>query len=85
MRPSFAEKLGFRIYQTNMNVQKLNGSRLDSDKMIIGLFQVNDKDKKSHFFKKTFLLPNTNMDILFQLLFLILSKIKMNFNNEALR
>lgn len=38
MQPSFARKLGFCICNTNVGTQKIDGSRLESFKMVIGLF-----------------------------------------------
>lgn len=44
-----------------------------------------DKDKRSCFFEKTFLLTDIGMDIAFGMLFLILSNVKINFTNRKLR
>lgn len=38
MQPSFTRKLGFCICNTNVGTQKIDGSRLESIKMVIGLF-----------------------------------------------
>lgn len=53
--------------------------------MIIGLFQINDKDKKSHFFEKIFLLVDIKMDVALKMLFFTLSNVEVNFNNRELR
>lgn len=42
---------------------------LEIEQMVIGLFQIDNKDKKSSFFEKTFLLVNISMDIAFRMLF----------------
>lgn len=49
--------------------------------IIIIFFLVDNIDEKSQFFEKTFLLVDINIDIAFQLLFLTLSNIKVNFTN----
>lgn len=53
--------------------------------MIITLFQVNDKDKKSRFFEEIFLLANISIDIVFKMFFLILNNDEVKFNNPKLR
>lgn len=52
--------------------------------MIIPLFQINDKDKKYHFFEKIFLLVEISIDVTFRVSFLILSNVEINFNNQKL-
>lgn len=53
--------------------------------MIITLFQVNDKEKKSRFFEITFLLAGISMGIAFEIFFLTLSNIEVNLNNQELK
>lgn len=53
--------------------------------MIITLFQVDDEDKKSYFFKKTFLLTNININVAFRMPLLILSNVEVNFNGQELK
>lgn len=48
--------------------------------MIIASFQVDDKDGKSCFFQETFLLADVSMDVAFEILFFILSNVKVNSN-----
>lgn len=52
--------------------------------MVIALFQVNKKDGKSGFFEKTFLLVEISMKITFGIFSLILSNVKVNFNDWKL-
>lgn len=47
--------------------------------MVIIIFVVKDKKNKFYFFKKTFLLFNLSMNVIFKMLFLALSNIKVNF------
>lgn len=81
MQPTFAEKLVLRICQTNVDAQKIDGSRLETYGMIIALVQVDDKDGKSHFFEKTLLLADISMDITFRIRFFMLNNVKVTFNN----
>ena len=50
MNPNFAQKLGFKIWKTNVGVQKINSSVLETFKMVIADFQVEDKVNKPRFF-----------------------------------
>lgn len=47
--------------------------------MVIATFKIVNKEKKSCFFKKTFLSANFSMDVIFQMSILILTKIDINF------
>lgn len=68
-----------------MSVQKIDNSRLEIYKMVIVLFEINDKDKKTRFFEKTFLLADISIDVAFKVLFLSLTNVEVNFNNRQLR
>lgn len=78
---SVGKKLGFRIYKIDVGVKKSDGSRLETFEIVITLLQVDDKDKKFYFFEETFSLADISMIIAFGMLFLILSNVKVNFNN----
>lgn len=65
-------------------MQKINNSRLKTLRIVIIIILINNKKRKSQFFKETFLLANINIDIAFRISFLILSNIKVNFNNQKL-
>lgn len=85
MQSSFARKQDFCICKTNIFTQKIDIGRPKIYRIVIALFQINDWDKKFRFFKETFLLANISIDIAFRILFLILSNIKLNFNNQKLK
>lgn len=53
--------------------------------MIIASFLVNDKNEKSWFFEKTFLLADINIDIAFEMLFLTLSNVEVSYTNWKLK
>lgn len=54
---------------------------LEIFRIVIVLFQVDNKDERSHFFEKTFLLTDISMVVVFEILFLTLSNVKVNFND----
>lgn len=68
-----------------MGTEKINGNELKINGMFITLFQVKDEDEKSRFFNKTFLLADISINIAFEISFLTLSNVKVNFNNKELR
>lgn len=45
------------------------------------LFLVDDKNKKSYFFEKTYIFANKSINVIFEIFFLILSNIEVNFND----
>lgn len=63
IQPSFIKKLGFCIYKANIDAQKINSSRQKTFRMVIASFQIDNKDKKSCFFKLTFLLADISINI----------------------
>lgn len=64
-----------------MATEMINGRRFKTYRIVIVLFGIDDKDKKSSFLKKTLLLVNIKMDDVFKMYFLTLSNIKIIFNN----
>ena len=57
------------MQKTDVSTQKINGSLLETYYMVIAIFQVLDKFDQSRFFKKTFLLTDIGMKIVFDTLF----------------
>lgn len=85
MQQSFAKKLIFRICKTDVVTQKINGGRQETYIIVIVSSQLNDKDKKSHFFEDTFGLPDISINVTFGIFFLTLSKVKVKVNDSELR
>lgn len=56
-------------------------NRLKKLQIVITTFLIEEKDRNSRVFEKTFLLANIYIDITYEILFLNLSNIKMDFNN----
>lgn len=81
IRSSFAEQPDLRICWTNIGAQKIDDSKLETYGIVITSFFVNGKDRRSRFFRETFLLADISMDVAFGMSFLILSNVKANFNN----
>lgn len=84
MKPNFAKKLCFYVWKTNIGVQKMNDSRLKIFGKVIDFFLVDNIDGKSRFFEKTFLLVDISINITFEMSFLILNNVKINFIDQKL-
>lgn len=67
-----------------MSIQKIDGSGLETYKIIIILFQMDGKDGKFCFFEIFFLLADISINVAFRMLLLILNNIKVNFNDWEL-
>ena len=50
INPNFAQKLGPKVWKTNIGAQKINSSALKNFGMIIADFQVEDKASRPRFF-----------------------------------
>lgn len=70
---------------SNVGTQKINGSQLEIFGIIVSSFLIDDKDEKSPVFETTFLLVDISIDITFEMPFLNLNNIWINFNNWELR
>lgn len=65
-----------------MRAQNLNSFMLKIYKIIITIFLVINKVKRSKFFETIFLLIDISINIAFGIFFLTLSNIKINFINQ---
>ena len=79
MNQVFAHQLGLKICKTNIEAQKINGTTLETDKMVVFIFSVLDKDGRERFFKESFLLTDVKPDILLAILFLTINNIDIDF------
>ncbi len=73
MSQAFTQQLGLKICKTNVGAQKLDGTTLETYKMVVSTFSVLDKDGRERFFKKSFLLADVKSDIVLGMPFLTMS------------
>lgn len=78
----FTKKLVLEIYKTKVDAQKIDSLKLDTFGMVITSFSIEDKERRSRFFDKQFLLADINMDITLGILFLTFSNIEMDFMDQ---
>ena len=73
MTPAFAAQLGLSIYLTGIDIQKIDCSALKTYDMAIAGFSIQDKLGGARFFKETFLLAYTSMEVVLRMFFLAFS------------
>ena len=84
MNPAYAKKLGLPVRQTDMGAQKIDGSHLNTFEMVIAGFSLQDKLGKVRFFQETFLVADTRMEVVLEMLFLTLSNADIRFAEREL-
>ena len=82
--PTFAKEQSLSIRPTDIKVQKINGTTLDTYKMIIVAFSMMDKANQVRFLKQTFLLANVSLEVVFEMPFFILSDVDVDFSSREL-
>lgn len=79
MTPAYAAQISFAVRSINVGVEKIDGSPLKTYEMTIATFSVQDKLGWNRFFKETFLLTDTSMEVVLGMLFLSLSNADIDF------
>ena len=76
---AFAWELQLPIRLTNAGAQKIDGTMLDTFGMVVTAFSMTDKANRVRFLKETFLVANVSLEVVFEMLFLILSSSYVDF------
>ena len=84
MTLAYTAHLGLKVRVTDVNTEKINGSLLATYGMVITVFQVIDKLGCSWFFQETFLLTDTNIKVVLDMLFLTFSNVDVQFAEKKL-
>ena len=84
MSPAFASQLGLKIRKTNIRAQKLDGTTLETYRIIVSIFFLLDKDGRKRFFEESFLLADVKPEIVFRMAFLIMSNADIDFQARNL-
>ncbi len=84
MTPAFAARLGFITWATNIGAQKINGSPLETYGIVSARFLLQDSLEEVWFFKETFLLVDTSVEVVLGMPFLSLSNADFQFSAEEL-
>ena len=84
MTLAYAKQLGLQVRKTVVKTQKIDGSLLQTFEMVIAGFQVEDKLGSVRFFQESFLLAETSMEVVLEMLFLNLSNADIQFAKKKL-
>ncbi len=68
-QPSFWFTTRPQIWKTNIEVQKINGTTLETYEIILSIFFVLNKDDKVRFFEENFLWTDIMLDVILKMLF----------------
>ena len=79
MSQVFAFQLGYKIRKTNVEAQKIDGTILETYKMVVSTFSVLNKDRREKFFEKSFLLADVNLNVVSEIPFLTISNVNIDF------
>lgn len=81
---AYIANLNVKVWLTNVEVEKINGSTFKMFKIVLTNFQIKNKLRKSRFFQKTFLVAKTSITIILRMLFLALSNVDVLFLEREL-
>ena len=84
IHPSFVKQLGLSIRPTDVRVQKIDGTTLDTHRMAFAAFSVMDKANQVRFFEETFLVANVSPEVVFEMPFLTLSNADVDCSSRDL-
>ena len=84
INPAFAQKLGLHIRKTHVRAQKIDGSVLKTFGIVIADLEVENKDGRSRFFQKTFLVAGAGFEAVLEISFLKISNADVSFGEKTL-
>ena len=84
MTSVYVAKLGLKVQKTNTRAKKIDCSTLDTFRMVLASFQVEDKLGKTRFFQETFLLADIGTEGVLGMSFLTPSNVNVQFVGKEL-
>ena len=81
---AFAYQLDLTIWKTNVGAQKIDGTTLETYRMVVFTFSISDKDGSKRFFEENFVLADVQPEIVFRMLFLTMSIADIDFQARNL-
>ena len=85
VHPAFVKELGLPIRPTDVRTQKIDSTTLETYRMVVAAFSMEDKANQVRFFKETFLVANVSPELVFGMSFLTLSGADIDFLGCELR
>ena len=83
MTPVFIAIIYLCICSTNIGTEKIDGFTLKTYEIVIAGFSIQDKLGKARFFEKTFLLIDTNMEVVLEIPFVAFSNVDIQFDDKS--
>ena len=83
--PAFAKKPGLSIRPTDMEVQKIDGTTLETYEIVVAAFSIKNKANQVRFFQATFLMAKISPEVVLGMPFLISSGANVNFLGRKLQ
>ena len=85
IHPAFAKEIGLPIRSTDVGAEKIDGTTLETYRMGVAAFLVEEKANQVRFFKETFLVANISPEVVLGMPFLTLSGADVDFLGRELR
>ena len=85
IHPIFAKEIDLFIRLTDVGALKIDGTMLDTYKIVVAVFLVKNKANWVRFFEQTFLIANISLKIVLEIAFLTLSGADIDFLGHELR
>ena len=85
IHPTFAKQLGLSIRRIDVWAQKIDGTTLDTYRIVVAVFSVEDKANQVRFFEETFLVADVSLEVVLGMPFLTLSDANIDFSGQELQ
>ena len=82
--PTFVKQLGLPIRPKDVGVQKIDGTMLNTYRMVVAAFSMENKANQVRFFEENFLVANVSPEVVFGMPFLTLSAADIDFSSREL-
>ena len=84
MSQVFVYQLGLKIWKTNVKVQKIDNTTLETHGIVVFTFSMLNKDSRERIFEKSFLLADVKPNIVLKMPFLTISNADVDFQTRDL-
>ncbi len=85
MSQAITYQLGLKTWKINVRAQKIDGTTLETNGIIVSTLSILDKDNKERFFEESFLLADVKPDIILEIPFLTIRNADVDFQARELQ
>ncbi len=79
MSQAFTHQLDLKVCKTNIRAQKIDGTTVETYRMVVSIFSLSDKDGRERFFEGSFFFADVKPDIVLKITFLTMSNTDIDF------